>query len=160
VSTVSFLVFNKNLLDYLILIYSIENRYEKLRKSVQHDLQKYELIRCKASELKYTMPKDLSLRDELHLRNRIVSLRLNPQNHPVASDSSLALVHKGIWAIWQYSMLNWKKRLLLSIWFIGVGLMPLPIAKLAIAWLYTPQSRPNALNWLFQKNPLTSWLIR
>jgi glycosyltransferase involved in cell wall biosynthesis len=133
---------------------------EKLGKSVQHDLQKYELITCKASELAYTVPKDLSLKDELHLRNRIVSLRLDPQNHPLPSDSLLGLVYSGVWAIWQYSVLDWKKRLLLSIWFIWVGLMPLPIAKLAIAWLYTPQSRPKTLNWLIQKNPFNKWLIR
>jgi glycosyltransferase involved in cell wall biosynthesis len=122
---------------------------EKLRKSVQHDLQKYELIRCKASELEYTVPKDLSLRDELHLRNRIASLRLNPQNHPVASDSSLGLVHKGVWAIWQYSDLQWKKRLLLSIWFIWVGLMPLRMVRPAINWLLIPESRPKSFDWMF-----------
>lgn len=115
---------------------------DRFRKFIQHDLQRYELLKSKASEYGYTQIQDLSCRDYLHLQVRISSLRLNPQNHPVSSDSRLTLSYKGVWAVWRYSEFAWKKRLLLSMWFIWVGLMPLPMVKPAISWLFVPQSRP------------------
>ena len=123
-----------------------ELRVENFHKYIKHDLDRYELLECKATELRYKMPKDLSSHDYIHIQNRIISLRLNPQNHPVPSDSSLSLVYKGIWASLRYSKRNWKKRILLSIWFIGVGLLPRPIVKPIIKWLFVSQSRPIRLD--------------
>ena len=119
---------------------------ERLNKFVQHDLQRYELLRCKSTELGYKLPRDLSCRDYLHLRNRIASLSLNPQNHPVPSDCRLFLAYRGVWAIWRYSELSWKKRLLFSMWFVWVGLAPLPMVEPAVTWLFIPHCRPRSLD--------------
>lgn len=118
---------------------------ERLSKFVQHDLQRYELLRGKATELGYKLSKDLSCRDYLHLRNRIASLSLGSRNHPVPSDSRLFLTYRGVWAMWRYSELNWKKRLLFSMWFVWVGLVPLFMVEPAISWLLIPHSRPRSL---------------
>jgi glycosyltransferase involved in cell wall biosynthesis len=123
---------------------------EQLRKSVEHDLQKYHLIKSKADECKYKTPKKLGFADYTHLRPRLASLRLDPQNHPVPSDLPLNLAVSGVWAIWRYSDFNLRKRFTLSMWFIWVGILPLPIAKLAITRL-DPKSGIRPLSWMFKK---------
>lgn len=124
---------------------------EKLAQFVQHDLYRYELLADKFSEIGYKTPNNLSYRDYLHLKNRIASLRLNPKNHPVSFDSSIVLACRGVWAVWRYSELSWQKQILFITWFIWVGLMPLPIVKPAIDWLFVPQSRPASLDWIGNK---------
>lgn len=121
---------------------------EKLAKFVQHDLYRYELLVDKFDELGYKISHNLSDRDYLHLKNRIASLRLNPENHPVANDRSIILACRGAWAVWRYAKLSWQKRMLLITWFIWVGLLPLQMVKPAIDWLFAPQSRPSSLDWL------------
>jgi hypothetical protein len=121
---------------------------EKLRAFVRQELQEQALLVCKANELDYETTRDLSLSNYVHLQHRISSLRLNPQKHLVPSDHSLSLVYRGVRAVWRYSEHDWRKRLLLSAWFIWVGLLPLPIAKLAIAWLFTPDTRPRIVEWI------------
>jgi len=123
-----------------------EVEVERLHKFVEHDLQKYKLLTFKATELGYPMPQELSWRDHLHLRSRIASLRLNPKTHPVPSDIPFSLVYRGVRAMWQYSELNWQKRLLLSMWFVWVGILPLSMVKPAINRLFVPHRRPTSLD--------------
>ncbi len=123
----------------------------KLAKFVQHDLYRYELLADKFSELGCKIPDNLSYHDYLHLKTRIASLRLNRENHPVTFDSSIVLAYRGVWAVWRYSKLNWQKQILFTTWFFWVGLMPLPIVKPAIDWLFVPQLRPASLDWVGNK---------
>jgi glycosyltransferase involved in cell wall biosynthesis len=121
---------------------------EKFRAVVRQQLQEQALLVCKANELGYETTRDLSLSNYVHLQHRMSSLRLNPQKHLVPSDHSLSLVYRGVRAVWRHSEHDWRKRLLLSAWFIWVGLLPLPVAKLAIAWLFTPEARPRIVEWI------------
>ncbi|MBW4564846.1 MAG: glycosyltransferase [Mojavia pulchra JT2-VF2] len=124
---------------------------ERLRKSIKHDFQKYKFLQKQATELGYTISHNLGCRDYFHLTYRLASLRLDAQNHPVSSDSPLDLAGKGYWAIWKYTDFPWKRKLLLSTWFLWVGLMPQPLIKPAIYWLVNSESRPKFLNKLLQK---------
>lgn len=128
---------------------------DRFRRFVRHDLQNYALLELKAKELGYKLPKDLEQRSIGRLWSRIISLRLDPQQHPVVSDRSIVLIYQGIRSLWKYSHFNWQKRTIYSLWFIWVGLMPLPLAKPAIAWLYAPQFRPKAIDWTI--NRIRSW---
>jgi glycosyltransferase involved in cell wall biosynthesis len=121
---------------------------EKFHRYVRIHLQIHALIMRKADELGYRVPRDLHLRDHPSLSTRLVSLRLDPQEHPIPSDHPLRLVYWGVRSIWQYSEFNWKQRLLLSLWFVWVGLLPLPLARPAIALLFLPRSRPRAVEWI------------
>ncbi|BAY09535.1 glycosyltransferase family 2 protein [Calothrix sp. NIES-2098] len=123
---------------------------ERLRKSIKHDFQKYKFLSSKATELAYTISHKLGDRDYFHLMNRLASLRLDPQNHPFPTDSPLELAGKGYWAIWKYTEFPGKRKLILSTWFIWVGLMPKPLAKPAINWLLNSQTRPQIINWLIK----------
>lgn len=128
---------------------------DRFHRFVRHDLQNYALLVQKANELGYELPKDLEQRAIGRLWSRIISLRLGTQKHPIPSDRPLPLIYWGIRSLWKYSDFNWQKRLIYSLWFIWVGLMPLPLAKPAITWLYAPQFRPKAIDWTITK--IRSW---
>ena len=117
---------------------------ESLQRLVKHDYQKYELLVAKATELGHPQPQKLGFKDYFHLRHRIASLRLDPQNHPIPSDLSFVLAYKGVWSVWLHSKFKWTKKLILSIWFLWVGLLPIFLVKPVISLLLAPQSRLKA----------------
>jgi len=123
----------------------------KFQRFVRHDLQNFELVTQKAKEFGYDYPADLDQRSIGRLWSRIISLRLEPKEHPIASDRALNLIYCGIRSLWKYSDFNWQKRTFYSIWFIWVGLLPLPLATPAITWLYAPQFRPKFIDWTVNK---------
>ncbi|NJR59654.1 MAG: glycosyltransferase [Cyanobacteria bacterium CRU_2_1] len=120
---------------------------DRFRRFVQHDLQRCELLQQKATQLGYEVPEDLNLRFFGRVWSRLASLRLDPERHLVPSDRPLSLIYWGIRALWKYSHYNWQKRIIFSLWFIWVGIMPLPLAEPAIAWLFAPQFRPKPIRW-------------
>ncbi len=124
---------------------------DRFKRFVRHDLQNFALLTNKAQELGYKIPADLEQRSIGRLWSRIISLRLNAQTHPVGSDRELQLIYQGIRSLWKYSDFNLPKRIFYSLWFIWVGLMPLPLAKPAISWLYAPQQRPKLVSWTTNK---------
>jgi glycosyltransferase involved in cell wall biosynthesis len=123
----------------------------RFQRFVRHDLQNFALLNQKANELGYEIPSDLEQRSIGRLWSRIISLRLDPQNHPVSSDRPLNLIYCGIRTLWKYSDFNWQKRLFYSLWFIWVGLLPLSLAEPAMTWLYAPQHRPKLVDWTVTK---------
>lgn len=129
----------------------------KFRRFVTHDLQNYALLAQKATELGYPVPTDLEQRSLGRMWSRLASLKLEPNEHPVPTDRVLQLTRWGLNSLWHYSDHNLPKRLVYTLWFIWVGFMPAPLAKLAISWLYAPHLRPKPINWtLTQLRALTS----
>ncbi|WP_309739445.1 glycosyltransferase [Chamaesiphon sp. OTE_20_metabat_361] len=124
---------------------------DRFRRFVCHDLQNYALLEQKAAELGQILPTDLAQRSIGRLWSRMISLRLDPQNHPVPSDRAWSLIYQGIRSLWKYSTFNWQKCVIYSLWFIWVGLMPLALARPAMTWLYAPQFRPKAIDWTVRK---------
>ena len=118
----------------------------RFRRFVKHDLQNYALLEKRAKELNLNIPKDLDKRSLGRIWSRLASLRLEPQEHPIATDNSLQLTVWGLQALWQYSNHNLAKRLIYTVWFICVGLFPIPVAKPAITWLYAPHLRPKTID--------------
>lgn len=123
----------------------------RFQRFVRHDLQNFDLIVHKAKEFGYQYPADLEQRSIGRLWSRIISFRLDPSAHPIAEDRALNLIYCGIRSLWKYSDFNWQKRLFYSIWFVWVGLLPLPLATPAITWLYAPQYRPKIIDWAVNK---------
>ena len=119
---------------------------DRFRRFVRHDMQNYALLVCKAQELGYEIPEDLEIRSFGRLWSRLASLRLDPKNHLIPTDNALQLIFLGIRSLWKYSEYTFVKRLVFSVWFISVGLLPLPLAKEAITWLFVPQKRPKLWN--------------
>lgn len=123
----------------------------RFRRFVKHDLQNFSLLKQRAKEFGHEVPADLEKRSLGRIWSRLASLRLEPLEHPVASDKSSQLVYWGLTALWKYSSHNWKKRIIYSIWFLWVGYMPIYLSSLGISWLYAPHLRPKAINWSLTK---------
>ncbi len=119
---------------------------DRFRRFVRHDMQNYALLVKKAQQLGYEVPEDLEIRSFGRLWSRLASLRLDPKNHLIPTDNALQLIFLGIRSMWKYSDYTFVKRLVYSLWFISVGLLPLPLAKEAITWLFVPQKRPKLWN--------------
>ncbi|PSB15644.1 glycosyl transferase [Phormidesmis priestleyi ULC007] len=119
----------------------------RFRRFVQHDLQNFALLLQRAKEFGLEVPPDLETRSFARLWSRLASLRLEPQAHPVPSDHPLQLTYWGIRSLWQFSEFNWQKRIIYSLWFLWVGLMPVSLANVGIVWLQAPHLRPKAIDW-------------
>lgn len=120
------------------------NRFHRF---IQHDLQRCELLQSWGGKLGYDVPEDLYMRSFGRVWSRLSSLRLDPPAHPVPADSRLQLTRLGIRALWRYSGHNFPKRIIFSLWFLWVGLLPTVLARPAIIWLFAPHQRPKVINW-------------
>jgi glycosyltransferase involved in cell wall biosynthesis len=112
-----------------------------LPRRIQHDLAKYALVEALAAANGLPAPRHLELKDHAHLRNRIASLRLDPQRHPVRDDRRWRLAWWGMVRTVLSSDLDARRRLIFAIWFAVVSFAPRPLARRAILLLYVPQSR-------------------
>jgi hypothetical protein len=106
---------------------------ERLRNFIRHDLRRFALIQQWGQKMEPTTQQipaaELGLQDLGHLKHRLLSLRLNPHQHPLAQDSNWRLVRAGLKATWsQESWLGWE-RCRVSAWFLWVGSMPLPLVQ-------------------------------
>jgi glycosyltransferase involved in cell wall biosynthesis len=119
----------------------------RFRRFVEHDLQNFSLLQQRAREFGYEVSPDVERRSFARLWSRLASLRLDPKAHPVASDNPLQLTYWGICSLWQFSQFNWPKRMIFSLWFLWVGLMPKPLAYIGISWLQAPHLRPKVIDW-------------
>lgn len=124
---------------------------DRFHRFIRHDLQVYELLINKAKELSYDLPQDFELRSPGRFQTRLASLRLSPESHPISSDKPLSLVYSGIYSTWKYSHSSLQKRLIYTMWFFWVGLLPLPLVKPIITWFYAPHQRPKMMQWTFSK---------
>lgn len=113
------------------------------RRSIEHDFTKYRFLTQTAQKLGHAVEPQLELSDYRHIMHRLSSLRLEPDQHPIERESVWTLMTRGWQAVWVESHLPSKRRLVLSIWFVWVGLLPDPLAKSAVNWLLAPQSRPK-----------------
>ncbi|MFQ3615818.1 MAG: glycosyltransferase [Cyanobacteriota bacterium] len=123
----------------------------RFRKSLQHDHFRYQAIASTATSLGRSLDGDPGLRDPLHLTDRIVSLKVDPQRHLYPDDSCMMLAWKGFWAIWNHSTYPKKRKIILSLWFLWVGYMPVKLAKPAIAWFLLGKSRPQFVDKLVKQ---------
>jgi glycosyltransferase involved in cell wall biosynthesis len=81
------------------------------------------------------------------LANRLVSLKLEPERHPVASDRPLSLLGKAFRAIRRRSDASWPMKVLLVAWFALEALAPRRLARpLAELFLFPGRrTRANSL---------------
>lgn len=124
---------------------------ERFHRFIRHDRQRCELLQAKGKELGFDVPKDLEMRFLGRVWSRLSSLKFDPASHPIPEDKPLALARAGIKAVWLYSNHNWQKKIIFSLWFMWVGVMPSALAKPAITWLFAPQFRPKPIDWTLTK---------
>jgi len=118
----------------------------RFRRFVHHDLQNFALLQQRAKEVGVEVSENLERRSLGRIWSRLASLRLEPQDHPVSSDSTWQLMSWGIQALWKHSSHNFPKRIIYTLLFLWVGLMPVPLARMGITWLYAPHLRPKVID--------------
>ncbi|MBD1910727.1 MULTISPECIES: glycosyltransferase [unclassified Leptolyngbya] len=123
----------------------------KLRKNLLHDKLRYQYIDQVSVQSGHEPIAEPGMRDYVHLTNRIASRVLEPDQHPFPEDSRLALAWRGVMSLWQRSRLPQKRKVVLSAWFLWVGIMPNFLARPAIAWLVAGQSRPKFVDAILKK---------
>jgi len=115
----------------------------KLRRALLHDAHRYGALGEKARKLGLELVPSPGLYDHNHLTTRISSLCLDPEQHPHAGDSRLALSLRGVLSS-RHARLPWKRRAVLGAWFVAIGILPRPAATRVVAWRMIPASRPLA----------------
>lgn len=94
--------------------------------------------------------RDIGARDPEFLINRVISKKLDPQNHPLR-EALLSLCVRGCIISTKYLDTSKYKhrRLVYALWFLGMLLAPRSLAKLLVEMFYYPERRGRILNGLF-----------
>jgi hypothetical protein len=120
-----------------------------LHNSIHHDFLRYQYLSRAAGET--LTPQNLGLGDHLHLMARLPSCRLSLVEHPCPGDRPAHLAIRGIQALWQQgSSYKVSRKLILSGWFLWVGLVPGPWVRPAVDWLLVSGSRPSGIDRLLK----------
>lgn len=120
---------------------------ELLRRSLEHDARKYQVLRSTALGQGKVAAPDLGMGDHQHLTSRLASMCVAPSQHPYGGDRRAALGVRGALAS-RSARLPPSRRALLAAWFLAAGGLPRPLAERLVAWRLVPQSRPRGLDRL------------
>ncbi|MBB4229446.1 glycosyltransferase family 2 protein [Rhizobium mongolense] len=117
---------------------------QRARWRVEHDFRRMEALSDQAADVGLTVPPDVSLHDTVHLEERLASLCIDRQRHPVPDDSRLTLGAAGAVASLEMNV-SLRRRAVLAAWFLSVGLLPRGMAKALLSWKLVASSRPAFL---------------
>lgn len=119
---------------------------KQLHRAIQHDLLRYHYLSQVAKATGHSPEQPLGHRDPWHLTQRLAFLRLSGSHHPQPSDRPLRLAWWGIQATWCYDTCSAKRRLILMMWFLLLGLVPQYWAEPIVRWRLFRQSRPASIH--------------
>jgi hypothetical protein len=120
----------------------------QLRHGMLNEIDREVTLRAHARLLGETLPVGLALGIPAHCKSRIVSLRLDPDGHPVAGDTLQRLVRAGVRAAWTFPHFSFRKRIAGTLGFV-------------LLWLIPARFLQTRLDPLFQaeKRRLSRWLV-
>lgn len=122
-----------------------EKLAERARWRVAHDFHRMAALSGQVSGVGLAVePAETVLHDTLHLEERLVSLCADPDRHPVANDSKLALAAHGAVASLEMTA-SLRRRAMLAAWFLSVGMLPGRMALAVLSWKLDAASRPAFL---------------
>jgi len=129
---------------------------DHVRKAIARTAATAKALLALASELEISHPdRILSLAD---LANRIVSLRLDPERHPIPTDTTIGLVRDSLRAAGRRSNASLAMKTMFAAWFAAIAVTPRPLARrLAVLFLF-PERRSsfNGLLRRLQRNESNS----
>jgi hypothetical protein len=117
---------------------------QRARWRVEHDFKRLEALSGQAAEIGLAVPPDINMRDPVHLEERLASLCVDRQRHPVSGDSRLSLAAAGAIASMEMNV-SLRRRAILAAWFLSVGVLPQRMAKAVLSWKLVASSRPAFL---------------
>ncbi|HMA14045.1 MAG TPA: hypothetical protein VKP12_04625, partial [Kiloniellaceae bacterium] len=91
-----------------------------------------------------TLGPETCLRDPLHLEERLASLCVDRERHPVKDDSRFRLGRAGAAASLTANA-SLRRRTFLAAWFLAVGVLPRRQARDVLSWKLVAASRPPVL---------------
>ncbi|WP_026621384.1 hypothetical protein M728_003807 (plasmid) [Ensifer sp. WSM1721] len=117
---------------------------QRARWRVEHDFHRLHALAAQAEDVGLVVSHDANLRDPMHLEERLASLCVDSQRHPVADDSRIALGTAGAVASLEMNV-SLRRRAMLAAWFLSVGLLPRRMATAVLSWKLVASSRPAFL---------------
>src|SRR5262249_5858298 len=90
----------------------------------------------------FKMAPDPWLGNSDHVLSRLGSLLLEPEQHPVPSDTRIGLAQRGV-GLTCRTVLPWSRRAILAAWYLSVGLLPDRLGRKAFAWRADVSSSPR-----------------
>lgn len=117
---------------------------QRARWRIEHDFRRLEALSDQATEVGLEVSPDIGLHDPVHLEERLASLCIDREQHPVAGDSRLSLATAGAVASLEMNASR-RRRAMLAAWFLSVGILPRHMAKAVLSWKLVASSRPQFL---------------
>jgi glycosyl transferase family 2 len=112
---------------------------DHLRETIQYSASTSAELLKLAARLGLPRPEQiLSLAD---LANRMISLRLQPDRHPIAGDSALGLVRDAARASRRRGNVSAAMKAMFVAWFAAMAVAPRPLAHKLAGWFLFPQQR-------------------
>ena len=93
---------------------------------------------------------DLSRFHPTVCKQRLIAYRLDPVGHPVDRDRRWRLVWAGVWGALRFPYLPRRKRLVVVLGFISIGLMPRAMLRRVAGVVLSPRQRPSSLKELLR----------
>lgn len=124
----------------------------RFARMVRNDLAREAWLRERvAVDGKYAVPPaSLNEQSMLHMQYRLVSRRFAAENHPVAKETVGSIVRKGLRACVTAPNIRPSQRLVMLVWYAGVGLMPRPVAFEMARMRFSAGERPRFLRQFLQ----------
>lgn len=117
---------------------------ERFERFIRHDQSRIAFLREHARRRGWAVVGEPLDRAVLNLQYRVASLKLRPQDHPIAGETALGIVRHAMAAVW-HARERPMARLLLLLWFLAVATSPRFLAGKLIALRFVPTSRPAVL---------------
>jgi len=117
---------------------------QRARWRIQHDFHRLEALSDQATEIGLEVPPDIGLRDPVHLEERLASLCIDRDQHPITDDSRFSLATAGAVASLEMKT-SLRRRAMQAAWFLSAGILPRRMAKAVLSWKLVASSRPKFL---------------
>jgi glycosyltransferase involved in cell wall biosynthesis len=132
---------------------SAEFRPASFARMVRNDLAREAWLkeRVKAEGAYEIDSVSLNEQSMLHMQYRMVSRRFAPENHPVAKDTVLGIMLKGLRACLRAPSARLSQRTVIILWYLGVGLMPHRLAWEMARVRFSPGNRPGLIQRFLQR---------
>lgn len=123
---------------------------ERARWRIAHDFHRIEALSACTESAGVTLAPDTCLRDPIHLEERLASLCVDRERHPVKDDTRFRLGAAGAAASLAANA-SLRRRTVHAAWFLAVGVLPRRQARDVLSWKLVASSRPPVLAQLSKR---------
>jgi glycosyltransferase involved in cell wall biosynthesis len=122
--------------------YTGELAVDRLHERLSHELVRERYLRSAAARTGRTLPSPLMLRNSGHVMQRLASLRLDRDSHPVPTDSAFRLLSKLPGALWRNPEMTNAERCFALACGVLVAVLPARVAQAPAGWALASRPRP------------------